>query len=414
MKSQRFKSGFIVILSILYLFSVDCKRKHNSSSSDNTQTQSQQGSGSGSGGSGGSGGSAGTGGSSGSSGGSSTPTTVTTFLLANCHKSGVNPDSPELYLSINGGTFEQLVADGNFHGLIDISTNGKYVAYNRKQSNAPGDTTSDIYVMRLSDKSETRITNDNYEDQHPSFVNDADGNPIWVIWSSERNNIANIYAQRIDGSGSGINITPQADRSVSHWDPDVSPDGKLIVYSFDIQIYTTCATLIKVGELNATSGSISEISNVRTVSGTNPIVRTDPSFIPSTNTKNSPSTQVIYDVFDRDISAYPLECWFTTGWTDGYQHYWKIKRVGINGENKQVVYQKSSAADPATWLPIVKSKNNSGGQSNFFVIGTFVKSGGQTGIFAGIHEVDFTGTLSTFMSEVTSNCVWYDYVRLEE
>ncbi|MBI4243057.1 MAG: hypothetical protein HY606_03110 [Planctomycetes bacterium] len=329
------------------------------------------------------------------------------FFLIDCYRDGKpdvdpNHDSPEIYLSKGNGPFEQVVPDKHFPGNMDISADGKYIAYNKSKSPDSTDTSGEIYVMRLSDKKEFRITNNNTKDDNPSFINDSTGKPKWILWFGERGTpaIANFYVKQIDGTGSEVNITPESDRDTNQWDPEISPDSKLIAYNYEMKPYGGCATTIRVGELIKTDNGVTGIKNIRTVSDTTAIAKADLAFNPS-------STKVLYEIWDRDVSK-TGECWLSDGFKDGVQHLWKIEMVGINGEGRKIVYSHGQG-DPVVITPVWLD------EESFLVYAGFISNPASTGVFSRTLKISISNGMSEHYREnETVNCTYFDYVRVTQ
>ncbi|MBI4244705.1 MAG: hypothetical protein HY606_11500 [Planctomycetes bacterium] len=330
-------------------------------------------------------------------GGNPTNKTTTTYFLTNCFKDLANTNEPELYLSKNTGTFEQLVPDNSQHTEnVEISTNGEYVAYTKGGES----TQSEVYVMKLSDKSETRITNNTLQDTNPNFLNDANGNPTWIVWFRVKSDgISNLFLRKVDLSSSEVNIS--SSQSANYWDPECSPDGKMIAYVYDSTGASACSTVIAIADINSDK---TLLINHRVVSETTPRARTDPSW-------NSSSTMICYDIWDYDLVQYPSACWSEEGLQDGYQQYWKIVMVNKDGSNRQVIFSGIND-DPFPVIPIWKKDNG----DEILVIGVYSKASNQAeGKYFQPYLLKKGGN-SQYTAEVyrndTLNCVWFDYIEV--
>ncbi|MBI4243622.1 MAG: hypothetical protein HY606_05990 [Planctomycetes bacterium] len=316
----------------------------------------------------------------------------TAYFLVNCYKE-IKSHDPELYLSINDGELEQILPDGSGHTEnVEISTNGEYIAYSKGHNEK-----SEVYVMRLSDRKETRITDNAHSDVNPNFINNEKGDPEYVVWFKVIDDIANLYRRKIDASDKEINISP--DKKAQYWDPECSPDGKKIAFVHDNNNSGGKTTVIIVGEFSKTKD---KIINTKIVSDTTKIARTDPSW-------NQSSDKLMWDEWDRDNST--GKYWFKEGWQDGYQQYWKILRANADGTNREVIWV-SLKDDPINFLPIWTDNEN-----EVLVTGAFAKqSNKDKGEFSGIFKLTFDGkkfNISKYRKD-TTNCSWFDFVAVKK
>ncbi|MBI4243620.1 MAG: hypothetical protein HY606_05980 [Planctomycetes bacterium] len=350
-------------------------------------------------------------------GGENIPKVTTTFFLGTCHFTGGSTrenDSPELHLSINGKEFINVLEDGHFPENVDMKVDSNigqadadfviWIAYNKGDDDTTR-LTSEIYTQKIiidksfnvKSKQEYKITANSAMDLNPNLIADSSGKITHVVWFSEREDgVAKLFVKKADGTDSETDVSPTP--GTSHWDPEVSSDGKLIVWVLNIKAYSGCASTIQVGELVRDGDKITGIKNVKTVSGTSNIVRTDPSFDPA-------GTKILYDIWDRDVSIYTEECWSKQGLKDTYQKYWKIERVNVDGTNREVIY--SAGDEPALFLPIWMN------DKEFLFSGMFFKEPEKTGEYSHPYKVDLeTKKAVKYMEGKTKNCIWFDYLEV--
>ncbi|MDX1384288.1 MAG: hypothetical protein R3190_11625 [Thermoanaerobaculia bacterium] len=121
------------------------------------------------------------------------------------------------------GTSEELWAETATYGKPRFSPDGRKLAVTKMTEN-----NWDVWVFDLDRKTSTRLTFDDGLDTEQLWSPDGQ----FVVWSSDRGGVDNLYRKRSDGSGEIERLTEAAE---PQWATSWSPDGRYIIYMVQVQ-----------------------------------------------------------------------------------------------------------------------------------------------------------------------------------
>ncbi len=275
--------------------------------------------------------------------------------------------SGEIYLFTNGVRQNvPVVPDGFYPENVDISKDGSMITYSRNEYQNEDTTTAEIYVMDLTTRQETRITNNSYQDYNPNLSPDN----LEVVYWSNRDGTGQIYVSKTDGTNEWKMNIDIADEPTSYtaYDPEWSYDGTMIAFPMGNAV-PPVKMKIFVGILNNDHSAFTEVFSVSQVNTVlsdidQMHVDMDPSWSPD-------DKKIVFASYEGpgnwgpDIGSWAA-CEDTTptgdckqGFLNGYAldniPTWKIKTVDIDlnnstGTNIQTVFDGNS--DYIKFVPI--------------------------------------------------------------
>ena len=304
-----------------------------------------------------------------------------TSILTVCYKDDSIPDSGEIYLVTNG-VYEMILPDGFYPENVDISSDGTMIAYSKGK-----DALAEIYVMDLSNRQETRITTNAFQDYNPNLSPDKRE----VVYWSSRIGSTQLYISNTDGTGERNIIN---DPNVYTFDPEWSHDGTLIAFNYDTT-QTGCKAVIYAGILNSSHTGFDALFPVSDTGGA--YVEVDPAW-------SSEDSRIAFSTYEGP------GCWHTEGLQSQNLAQWKLKTVtvdkpGRRGYDLQTVWQSSGTH--VNWLPIW-AENDAG----LLVIHSIVDDSPDRpfGTTSHLALYDIKHALETAVPG-SEGCYWCDYLR---
>lgn len=308
-------------------------------------------------------------------------TGINEYILTNCFNDPAVVDSSELYLFKNGVS-EKILDDGTYGENVDLSIDRSKIAYSKGK-----DASSEIYVMDLATKGETRVTNNAFTDTNPNLSPDSSE----VVYWSSRAGDTQLFVSKTDGTQERNIIN---DASVFTFDPEWSHDGNMIAFNRDTT-KTGCKAEIYVGVLNGTHTGFEYIFPVTAGAGAYVVV--DPAW-------SLDDAKLAYSAYEGP------GCWNVEGLQSQNLDKWKIKTVevdlaGKTGKNITTVWSGDGVY--VNWLPIWADNDSSILVIRSRITGhpthPFGTEGNLAKIKIGAGEIEDLPW--------SQNCYWEDYSR---
>lgn len=253
-------------------------------------------------------------------------------------------DSGDVWL-LRSDVAKNLTNDSDVHENVSFGPDGK-IYFSRQIKG--DDTTSEIWKMNPDCTGQERLTFNNSVDFHPTVSPDGQK----VVWWSNVSGTAHLWIMDVDGSNK---IELIDDSSISTFDPEFSPDGKMIAFnrSPDGGVHAD----IWIGELNENRAEFIDMWSVTNRGYV--AAEVDPSWAPS-------GQSLVYSSYDGPGS------WFIEG-IDPFLEpvekrlLWRIYLIDLDlegrvGKNRRVLLEARVEPYGVSWLPCFSAD---GGQVAF-------------------------------------------------